>query len=341
MDKKNILVIRFSALGDVAMTVPVVAEVAKKYDANITILTKNAFGPLFATLENITVFSPDFNQQHKGFFGLWRLFRELRQMQKWNAVVDLHDVLRTKVVRLLFCLSGTKVAVINKNRSEKKQLTRRKNKKLHQVPFVQDEYAKTFERIGFPVEVKPVCLYDKNIKLPGELVNITGEKSTKWIGIAPFAKHETKMYPLACMEKVIEYFSSNNIKIFLFGGGKHETDILNRLQDKYSNTISLAGKVSFENELRIMSHLDCVLTMDSGNMHLANLVNVPVVSVWGATHPYTGFLSKGNLQNEQVQLQLDCRPCSVFGNKSCYKGTNECLNINSQVIIEAIERKIL
>ncbi len=340
MDKKNILVIRFSALGDVAMTVPVVAQVAKQYDANITLLTKKAFAPLFSTLENITVFSPDFDNKHKGFFGLWRLFRELKKGQEWDAIVDLHDVLRTKILRYFFCLSGTKVAVINKNRSEKKQLTQKRNKKFQQIPFVQDEYANTFKRAGFPVEVKPVCLYNKNEKLSGELIDITGEKSEKWIGIAPFAKHEPKMYPLSCMEKVIEYFSSKDVKIFLFGGGKHETDILVGLQNKHPHAISLAGKVSFENELRIMSHLDCMLTMDSGNMHLANLVNIPVVSVWGATHPYAGFLSKGNMQNEQIQLQLDCRPCSVFGNKPCYKGTNECMNINPQVIIEAIEKKI-
>lgn len=342
MEKKNILVIRFSALGDVAMTVPVIAQVVSKHNVNVTILTKKAFVPLFAELKNVSIICPDLKEKHKGIIGMWRLFREIKKNQKWDAVIDIHDVLRTKALDLFFSISGTPVTIIKKDRSGRKGLTRKKNKKLRLLSVIQDEYTQTFAKAGFPVSVIPYSIYSKEDKLPDELVKITGEKTQKWIGIAPFAKHQSKIYPLEKMEKIIEYFSTKtNFKVFLYGGGKYESEQLNCWQQKYKNVFSLAGKISFENELRTMAHLDCMLSMDSSNMHLANLVNVPVISVWGATHPYAGFLSKGNPHNKEIQLMLDCRPCSVYGNKPCYKGTYECMNnITPEMIITEIEKNL-
>jgi ADP-heptose:LPS heptosyltransferase len=343
LDKKNILVFRFSALGDVAMIVPVIAEVTSTHEVNVTIVTKKAFIPLFAELENVTVIAPDFKKKYRGVFGLWKLFRELKKMQKWDVIIDIHNVLRTKVLCWLFKASGFIVYVIKKNRTERKKLTRKKNKKLKVLSLIQHDYAKTFGRAGFSVALMPYSIYTKENKLPDELTKITGKKTGTWIGIAPFAKHKSKIYPLDKMEKVVEHFSSKeNTTIFLFGGGKYESEELNNWETKFPNTYSLAGKISFENELRIMAHLDCMLSMDSSNMHLANLVGIPVISVWGATHPYAGFFGHGHSSNRPVQLPLDCRPCSVYGNKPCYKGTYECLNnIEPEMIIKEIEKDLV
>jgi ADP-heptose:LPS heptosyltransferase len=337
---KNILVIRLSAMGDVAMAVPILKKLSDEGNVRITMLTRKAFVPLFATMENVSVFSPDLDRRHKGFIGIYRLFRDLKKLTKWDVVVDLHDVLRTKLLRTLFRFSGIKVAIINKNRKLKKQLTRQKNKVFAQIPPVQDEYANTFRKAGFPVEVLPCQLYSHNENLPEELHKITGTKTGVWIGIAPFARHTAKTYPIEQMEKIVAHFSAkSNVRIFLFGGGKAEMEQLEKWSLHCPNVISLAGKLFFENELRIMAHLDCMVSMDSGNMHLANLVNTPVVSIWGATHPFAGFLSKGNKNNKIIQLPLDCRPCSVYGNKPCYKGTNECMTgITPEMVIAPIEQ---
>jgi ADP-heptose:LPS heptosyltransferase len=329
-------------MGDVVMTVPVISQVVGSNDVCITILTKKAFAPLFSKLKNTKVIAPDFNNKYKSIAGIWKLYYELKKLEKWDVVIDLHDVLRTKMLRKFFSLSGTKVVVVDKNRKQKRRLTRRFNKKFWQLPLIQDEYSDAFKKAGLAVSSTPYKMFNATEPIPEKLREIiNSQKAEKWIGIAPFAKHKNKIYPLNRMEKVVEYFSlNNNAKIFLFGGGKHEKKILYSWEKIYSNTYSLAGKINLEDELRFMAHLDCMLSMDSANMHLANLVDIPVVSVWGTTHPYTGFLSKGNPKNKEVQLSLACRPCSVYGNKPCYKGTNECLNIEPEIIIKAIEEII-
>jgi len=326
---------RLSAMGDVAMTVPVVAQLAQRDDLCVTVLTRKAFLPLFSNLENVEVFA--FLDEHKNFWGLLRLFRELQKYKKWHVIIDLHNVLRTKFLRFLFRFSIAKIAILQKNHCEKRNLTRKNRKKMTQLPSVQDEYTAACARAGFPVEVKPCKLYD-NISLPAEILQITGKKNEKWLGIAPFARHQAKTYPFKKMQEIIRHFSEKgDVKVFLFGG-KADAKILEIIT--YNNVYSLAGRTSFADELQVMAHLDCMLSMDSGNMHLTNLVAVPVVSIWGATHPFAGFVSAGSAKNTIIQRDLACRPCSVFGNKPCWKGSYECMDIPSGKIIEAIEKII-
>jgi ADP-heptose:LPS heptosyltransferase len=91
-------------------------------------------------------------------------------------------------------------------------------------------------------------------------------------------------------------------------------------------------------ELALMSHLDVMVSMDSGNMHLASLVNTPVVSIWGATHPLAGFLGWNQSEKNVVQTDMPCRPCSVYGNKPCMRNDYACLN---QITPESVVQRIL
>ena len=121
---KHILVIRLSAMGDVAMTVPVLRAFSLQYpEVKITVVSRPFFKPFFDDIENITFFAIDLKERHKGFLGLLRLFSDLRKLNI-DAVADLHNVLRSKVVRTLFALSGKKVAATDKGRKDKKELTK-------------------------------------------------------------------------------------------------------------------------------------------------------------------------------------------------------------------------
>ena len=93
-----------------------------------------------------------------------------------------------------------------------------------------------------------------------------------------------------------------------------------------------------ERELILMSHLDVMVSMDSANMHLASLVNTPVVSIWGATHPYCGFMGYGQKAENALQIEnLECRPCSVFGNKPCLHGDYRCLiRITPEMVVQKV-----
>jgi ADP-heptose:LPS heptosyltransferase len=121
------------------------------------------------------------------------------------------------------------------------------------------------------------------------------------------------------------------------GGGKNEVMILDEWEKEFPGIINLAGKFSFAEELAIISHMDKMISMDSANMHLASLFGVPVVSVWGATHPFAGFYGWAQPSDNAVQIDLYCRPCSVFGNKPCYRGDHACMEqLPKEKIIEKV-----
>lgn len=128
-------------------------------------------------------------------------------------------------------------------------------------------------------------------------------------------------------------------KVFLFGGGKAEKEKLEAWEKRYPQTVSLAGKLKMTEELALMSRLDAMVSMDSANMHLASLVGTPVISVWGATHPAAGFMGWGQSEENAVQLDLECRPCSIYGNKPCRRGDYACLeSIQAVDILNKIKR---
>ena len=330
---KKLLVIRFSALGDIAMSVPVIHDLAAQYpDLEITMLSREMARPLFEQLpKNVHFITADLQGNHKGLFGLCRLWREAH-LGDFDYIADFHDVLRTWWLRTEGCLRRKKVAKIDKGRKGKRALTREKNKVFVQQATSFERYAKVLEQLGFPIKPQFVKLDYSGFCETQKPDNET------WIGIAPFAKHEAKVYPKEKMEQVIKALSEReNTTVFLFGGGEEEKRQIEKLCAKYSNVKAVQSHHGLAGELALMSQLDVMLSMDSANMHLASLVGTPVISVWGGTHPYAGFLGWNQKESDCVQLDLPCRPCSVYGNKPCFRGDYACMNgIMPELIIEKI-----
>ena len=125
--------------------------------------------------------------------------------------------------------------------------------------------------------------------------------------------------------------------IFLFGGRGYEQAILEEWAFQYPRVKSVAGRYSLDKELMLISQLDLLLCMDSANMHFASLAGTRVVSIWGATHPYAGFYGYGQKPEDAIQAKLDCRPCSIYGQKPCLHGDWACLK---QIKPEQITEKI-
>jgi len=315
---QHILAIRFSAMGDVAMTVPVLSVLVHAYpELNITVLTKHFFTPLFSHLPNVIIYDADIKGVHSGVIGLGTLATELRD-EEIDAVADLHDVLRTNVLKSLFYFYGIKFKQIDKGRAEKKALTKDTHKEFRQLKSTHQRYADVFEALGFPIDLSEYKIPPKR-KLLSKVHDIVGKKSQKWVGIAPFAQHDSKCYPVDLMEEVIVNLSSKgNIKVILFGGGNTEQKQLKKWEDKFENCISVVGKLRFSEELSLISNLDVMLSMDSGNAHLAAIFGVSVVSVWGVTHPYAGFKAFNQPIENCILPDLDLYPkipTSVYGNK--------------------------
>jgi ADP-heptose:LPS heptosyltransferase len=327
---KHILVIRLSAPGDVAMTVPVLHSFQKAYPSiKLTILTNARLAPLFLGL-NASLFFAETKTVHKGFGGLFRLFRQLNAASKdlpFDAVADLHNVLRSQIIRNLYRLKGVKAAFIDKGRAGKKELTRKENKVLQQLPTSFERYRDVFKKIGLPFLFDFTSIFPGKPFLKSNITGLTGEKKEKWIGVAPFAAYKEKMYPLEKMEAVIEQLQLISNGKLIFFGSPSDAEVLGNWEKKFSGTVNVAGRLSLSDELLLIANLDVMVSMDSANMHFASLVNVPVVSIWGATHPYAGFLGWNQQMENTVQAQLGCRPCSVFGNKPCYRGDWACMNL--------------
>lgn len=330
---KHILVIRLSAMGDVAMTVPVLkALVAQNPNVNLTVLTKPFFKPLFRNIPNLSVFEAEINEKHKGVFGLWKLSRALKKT-KFDAVADLHNVLRSNVLKFFFF--GKQVAQIDKGRQEKKALT--SGQTFKQLKTTHKRYAEVFETLGFKLDLTHPVFPKKETLNPKHL-QIIGNDSKKLIGIAPFAAFEGKMYPIDLMTKVIEQLSQD-YKIILFGAKNEEAQLLDHISNPFENVINLAGKLSLSEELDVISNLDVMLAMDSGNAHLAAMLGVNVITVWGVTHPYAGFLPFNHSIDSVVladRTQYPKIPTSVYGNKLPQGYENAMSSITPEQIISKL-----
>ena len=305
-------------MGDVAMTVPVLrALVLQHPNIKITVVSRPFFQPFFNGIPNVNFFGVDLKERHKGFFGLLRLFSDLRKLDI-DLVADLHNVLRSKVIRTLFTLSGKKVAATVKGRAEKKALTSLTNKVFAPVKPMLERHIETFKKLGFQINLNNPIFPEKAI-LSEEIIKITGKKEENWIGIAPFAQYESKVYPLDLMQQVIDELAKNaSNTILLFGGGSEEVIKLNQLKKNHENVLVLAGKTNLKVELAIISNLTIMLSMDSGNSHIAAMLGVKVITLWGATHPYAGF--KPFNQPDAFCLTSDRNkfpllPTSIYGNK--------------------------
>ena len=331
---------RLSAMGDVAMTVPVLRAFVNQYpEVKITVISRPFFKPFFDVIPNLTFFAFDEKERHKGFLGLLRLFQDLKELEI-DAFADLHNVLRSKVVRTLFALSGKKNATVDKGRAAKKALTQPENKVFKQLPTMFERHIKVFKELGFTVDLSQPDFPEKVILSP-EILAVIGEKNQKLIGIAPFAQYDAKVYPLDLIQEVIDQLALvTTHTILLFGGGTKEIEILDSLTANKKNVINMAGKLKLQQELQLISNLDVMLSMDSGNAHIAAMLGVKVITLWGATHPYAGFSPFNQpIENALVsdRNQYPKIPTSVYGNKKV-AGYQEAMRT---IAVKDIVRRIL
>ncbi|MFC4633787.1 glycosyltransferase family 9 protein [Dokdonia ponticola] len=308
---QHILVIRLSAMGDVAMLIPVVYAFAKANpETKITFLSKPFFKSIVDALPNVHFLAAETTSQHKGIVGIWKLSRQLKK-QGITHVADMHHVLRSKMLRLFL---GLPSAIIDKGRAEKKALTTPKNKVFKPLKTTIQRYVEVFEKLGFS-EIIPQTLPRPDVI--EEVHQLIRKTTHQLIGIAPFAAHQGKQYPLDLMKEVIQKLEQQSeIHLFLFGA-PNEKEPLQTLAEGCKNTTVVAGMLKFPQEINMIAQLDVMLSMDSGNGHLAAMFGIPTVSLWGVTHPYAGFAP---FQQENHCLLSDrtkypAVPTSIYGNK--------------------------
>lgn len=343
MKKEHILIIRFSALGDVAMAVPVVYSLAMTYPhVRITVLSREYARAFFEDLApNVSFMEADLKNEYHGVKGLNRLYRRLTA-KNFTAVADFHNVLRSDYLRMRFFIGQYNVAHIDKHRKGKKRLVASENKQMVQQPTSFQNYTDVLAKLGYPVKINFRSIFPEEGGNLNLLPAAVGPKKNfeQWIGIAPFAAHEGKVYPPELMRRVIEKTIEKypKARIFLFGRGKREDDVFGQWCADMKQCLNVGAILeNMQQELILMSHLDLMVSMDSANMHLASLTGTPVVSIWGATHPFAGFMGWNQTPDMAVQADLPCRPCSIYGNKPCLRGDFACMrNITPEQVVEKI-----
>lgn len=346
--KKKILVLRFSAMGDVALLVPVIKSLTAAYqDVEVTVVTRPKFGPLFFDLERVNVFPADVDYTYTGVLGMRDLFGKLLRKGPYDVVMDMHDHVRTMVLRGLFKIFGSKVIVFDKGRKEKRAFTRKDNKITTPLTHTVERYRAAFEKAGytFPILTPPYLALSESIQnASGWFEYKKAAENKKWIGIAPFAMHKTKIWPLANYPQMFELIMKQYpVKFFMFGGGEKEIRYFETLKQQFPDSCEIiAGQLKLRQEIALMRHLDAMVCVDSSNMHMASLGGVPLLSIWGGTHPDVGFGPYGkNVQETIIQIdreELPCRPCSVYGKEKCYVGDFPCLN---RITPELVSQRVI
>jgi ADP-heptose:LPS heptosyltransferase len=348
---KKILVLRFSAMGDVVLLIPVIRSFVAVYpDVEVTVVTRPKFASLFTDIERVIPFPADVDNTYNGIFGMRELFKKLLLKGSYDVVVDLHDHIRTIMLRSLFKIFFTRIVIFEKGRGDKRAITQKDNKSVTPLIHTVERYRLAFEKAGFPFSIIPPPYFNLKETIKKEidewLQKNNIQKNEKWIGIAPFAKHISKIWPLDNYNQVIEkLIKESPVKFFLFGAGEKEVKYFEMIKEKFpDHCIIVAGQLKLKQELVLMKKLDLMLCVDSSNMHLASLMGIPVISIWGGTHTDVGFGPYGKGEESIIQIsreELPCRPCSVFGREKCYRGDFACLTwIAPERVVDQIQKSI-
>lgn len=330
----NLLVLRFSAMGDVALTTPALIAIAAKYsNIQITVVTRGNFSPFFYNIPNLNVLGINL-KKYRGLLGLWRMYRDISKLGPFGSVIDLHGSVRSRLISFIFRTQGVPYQKIIKGRREKLAQTRRYNKKLKNLPHTVERYLNVFRKAGFdaPIRKGPWLNVDGESKIYAKeyFKSVGTEKKTgQWIGFAPFAGHALKEWSFEKSIRLVEILLEEfpDAYVFLFGG-KEDTDKLKILKNGGSRVhIVQGGKLGIRGELGIMDRLDVMIGMDSSNVHIAALLKKPVIGIYGTTHPMSGFGPFAQEDTGVLQVDLPCRPCSIYGNTKCYRGDHACMEL--------------
>jgi ADP-heptose:LPS heptosyltransferase len=328
-------------MGDVALTTPVIRAMRIQHpEIEITMLTRSTFGPFFSSINGVFLFTPDFKGRHKGLVGIFRLSKDVIGQCKIDHVIDIHDVLRTKLLRLLFRVWGIPVSVIDKGRKEKRALN--KGKRKTQLKHTAERYNDVFAKAGYQIELLPGRSIFASGTAEEKADELLGLKAGLNIGVAPFAKHSLKMWPVENMIRLLNHISEKTRVQFWLFGGREEEGNLNSFSERVPGSTNLSGKLSLDEELAVISRLDFMIAMDSSNMHMAALTGTKVVSIWGGTDPLSGFGAWMQPESYSIKIPVDeltCRPCTTYGKGKCKRGDLACLKwLTPEIVFNKIEQ---
>lgn len=334
----NILIICFSGISNVASIVPLLDSLDRNYPQHhFTVLSRVFLSPLFDSFERVDFVGANIRSEHKGVLGAFKIYKHLKKTP-FDVVIDLQGSWRSRFITRLFSLSGKRTFTVDKQLSEIYQLIHRGADRYKPLKTIFERYADVFSKAGLQTNTKFEKLPLSSTKCRAKVETVYGKKSGVWIGVAPLSIARGKTLPLRKIKNVIRHFDSQpDTKIFLFGAGDMENELLSDWQTIFKQVYAVHTSLKLGEELALMAELDVMVSMDSANMHLAALTATPVISIWGATHPYAGFLGWNQTFDTCIGVDFSCRPCTAHEEKRCKYGDYRCLeSIASEKIIQKV-----
>jgi len=313
------LIIRFSSIGDIVLTTPVLRCLKKRYpDAEVHYLTKAQFHPLL-------IANPHINKFHLlEKDNLDDLIKDM-QKEKFDVIIDLHKNIRTLKVKQ--SVGAKKILTFNKLNFEK---WLKVNLKVDMLPdkHIVDRYFESLKPLGIENDGQGLDYYIWDKEVYDFVLSLT---NTHYIAFAIGANHATKRLP---EEKIFEICSKIHQKVYLLGGKKEEL-VGEKLNDLFpAQIVNLCGKLTVNESAFIIKHAQKVITHDTGMMHIAAAFKKPILSIWGNTvpefgmYPYYGDKNKEIAEKQSFMFEvkgLSCRPCSKLGYEKCPKGHFKCM----------------
>ena len=317
------------------MTVPVISILRSTHpEIKITLLTTKFFSTLYNQIPEINFLY--FEPKHKTVPGLFGLSRKINKINP-DFIIDLHDVLRTKILRLFLINKFGQTVVVNKGRKEKKLLIR--GIKSEPLKSMHRRYAETFEALNIKINIDDFSYY-KKIKITNH--NYAFSSNDKLIGIAPFARHQCKEYSI---NNIINFIDSldKSWQILIFGAPGNEEQKIIKLCNNKSNRHVISSNYNLEQQMAIMSNLDVMISMDSANGHIASLFGIDVITIWGATHPNSGYGPLNQPKENSIVPDLNKYPdlpVTIYGS-DCPADYVEAINtIKYERILERLDKII-
>lgn len=329
---KKILIIRLSSIGDIILTTELIRLIRKRFpDATIDFLIQKEYKELLrfnSRINNIIEYDKKLSLNE-----INDARNEYLKGEKYDLVVDLHNNVRTRHWRRGIYKNLVKV---RKYRLEKLALVHINNS-FNSMPHVTDRYYNVVSQLGIEKDNRglEVWLEDENAYKAVE-----NSTANKVIGIAPGAKHFTKMYPkekiILLFEKLMVIYPNYKFKIF---GIDEDKPLAEKFIKLNKTAVSdFCGELTLLETAKELDSCDVLISNDSGLMHLAAARKVPSLAIFGSTVPQFGFTPYGN-RSEIVEIDLDCRPCTHIGRDKCPKGHFNCMNlIENDIILEKLER---
>lgn len=357
----RILLIRFSSIGDIVLTTPVVKAIKEATpDAILDYLTLSEYSSLLKDIPFIdNLFVVD---RSKGFIDIMQNILLLRSIN-YDFIFDLHRSTRSLIFRLFlksknknkfkknyfkrFLLTNFKISlqkkpytVVNRYFNTAKALHLKREGKT-EIWLKPDEIQRSLVKYKKLSGISCSTIFKdkiriKSIKIDKGIFN----KKSKIISFMPFAKWQTKEWGDDRFVELGRKLKDHGETLIQILGGQNDAKRAIKIAKEIGkNAISLSGMLSLAETAVVLSLSDCLITNDTGIMHIGGAVSVPVVAVFGCTTEELGFFPY-NTQGEVVELKLSCRPCTAKGLPMCPKKHFKCMNdITIDMVYSALIRK--